>query len=65
MHQSSVNAVDYGFLAHRSAKIVCSRCLKTGIRTPVVQIISARHRLLSLCRACRDTDHKRSGKRSA
>jgi len=55
MQQSSVN-VDYRLLAYRSVGIVCSRCLRAGIKTPVIQIISARHRLLSLCHACRESD---------
>jgi hypothetical protein len=46
--------IDDRLLAHRSDLILCSRCLRQGVRTPVVQIISARHRLLPLCRHCRD-----------
>ena len=45
--------VDYSLLDRRSNQLLCSRCLKAGIRRPVVQVISARHRLQSLCRPCR------------
>ena len=45
--------VDYRLLENRSDQVLCSRCLKRGIRTPVVQVISERHRLQSLCRGCR------------
>ncbi len=46
--------IDERLLAHRSNLIVCSRCLRLGVRTPVVQIISTRHRPLPLCRSCRE-----------
>ena len=46
--------VDYGLLRRWSNQILCSRCFKRGQRTPVAQIISARHRLLSLCGSCGD-----------
>ena len=46
--------VDYGLLRRWSNQILCSRCFKRGQRTTVAQIISARHRLLSLCGSCGD-----------
>ncbi len=50
--QDSAARVDYGLLNHLSDQLLCSRCLKKGIRTRIVQVISRRHRLRSLCRAC-------------
>ena len=47
--------VDYGLLNRRSDQLLCSRCLKAGVRRRVVQIISARHQLQSLCPPCRES----------
>ena len=47
--------VDYSLLNRRSDQLLCSRCLKAGVRRRVVQIISARHRLQSLCPPCRES----------
>jgi superfamily II helicase len=44
--------IDLGFLAHISELVVCSRCFKRGVRTPIRQVISARHRPRTLCRPC-------------
>lgn len=46
-------SVDYALLARVSEHLVCSRCLRRGRRTPVRQVISKRHRPLSLCPQCR------------
>lgn len=42
-----------GFLSRLSDLIICSHCLRDGVKTPVVQVISHRHSLTSLCPACR------------
>jgi hypothetical protein len=56
--------VDQGLLTRRTDQLLCSRCLKTGIRRRVVQIISARHRLQSLCRSCRQATDATATRRS-
>jgi hypothetical protein len=48
--------VDRIFLTYLSDLLLCSRCLRLGVRTPVRQVISPRHRPLSLCRNCRGAD---------
>jgi len=45
--------IDRRFLTFVTDLLLCSRCLRHGVRTPVPQPISHRHRLLSLCRDCR------------
>jgi hypothetical protein len=45
--------VDRAFLSFVSDLLLCSRCLRAGVRTPVRQVISHRHRPQSLCRDCR------------
>ena len=51
--ERTAKVVDYSLLQRLSDQLLCSRCLKRGVRTPVVQVISTRHRLRSLCRSCR------------
>jgi hypothetical protein len=53
--------VDYGLLNRLSDQLVCSRCLRRGIRTRVVQIISARHSPRSLCNNCREQQKAHNG----
>lgn len=45
--------VDYRLLQRLSHLLVCPRCLARGVRTPVAQVISHRHRPRALCPACR------------
>jgi hypothetical protein len=52
----AVANVDRRFLTYFSDLLLCSRCLRRGIRTPVRQVISPRHRPRSLCRNCRGVD---------
>jgi hypothetical protein len=52
-------SVDRHFLAHLSDLLLCSRCLRHGVRTPIRQVISARHRPRTLCRDCRTHDRLR------
>jgi hypothetical protein len=53
--------VDSRFLKFLTELILCSRCLRAGTRTPVPtpvpQVLSHRHRPLTLCRACRAREH--------
>ena len=44
--------VDYRLLGLMSDLVICSSCLRQGRVTPVPQIVSHRHKLRSLCRAC-------------
>jgi len=52
--QAATN-VDQRFLTYFSDLLLCSRCLRLGLRTPVRQVISPRHRPQTLCRDCRCT----------
>jgi len=45
-------SVSYGLLNSLSDQLLCSGCLRQGVRTRIVQVISARHRLRALCRDC-------------
>lgn len=45
--------VDYSLLRWRSDQLLCSRCLRAGIRKRIVQLLSPRHRPRSLCTDCR------------
>jgi hypothetical protein len=45
--------IDRRFLSFLTDLVLCSRCLRHGVRTRVRQPISPRHRPLTLCRDCR------------
>jgi hypothetical protein len=45
--------IDRRFLTFVTDLLLCSRCLKSGIRTRVRQVISPRHRPHALCGDCR------------
>ena len=45
--------VDLGLLERLTHLVICARCLRKGLKTPVTQVISHRHRLRTLCPACR------------
>jgi hypothetical protein len=45
--------VDHGLLRRLSDLLLCSRCLRRGLKTRVRQVISPRHKPRSLCPACR------------
>jgi superfamily II helicase len=49
--QASAN-IDRRFMSFLSDLLLCSRCLRHGFRTPIVQAISSRHRPRTLCRDC-------------
>jgi len=51
--QTHTGNVDYRLLQRLSHLLVCPRCLARGVRTPVVQVISHRHRPRALCPDCR------------
>jgi len=51
---ASPDPVDYRFLAFLTDMLVCSGCLREGVRRPVRQVISRRHQPRSLCPACLD-----------
>jgi hypothetical protein len=49
--------IDWRFLRFVTDLLLCSRCLRHGVRTRVQQPISPRHRPLTLCRNCRAREH--------
>ena len=46
--------IDFGLLERLTDQLVCSRCLKTGVRRPVMQVVSRRHQPRTLCHDCVD-----------
>jgi hypothetical protein len=50
---------DYRLMQYATDLLLCSRCLRSGVRTRVQQLISSRHRPRTLCRACREADRLR------
>ncbi|MDH3304748.1 MAG: hypothetical protein OEM92_06030 [Gammaproteobacteria bacterium] len=55
--------VSYRLLDKLSNLVICSRCLRRGVVTPVPQIISDRHSLTNECAACRSKNLDRHGHR--
>jgi len=55
--------VSYRLLNRLSDLVICSRCLRSGVVTPVPQIISGRHSLTNECAECRAKDLERQGQR--
>ena len=55
--------VSYRLLNRLSNLVICSRCLRSGVVTPVPQIISGRHSLTNECAECRAKDIERQGHR--
>lgn len=53
--------VSYRLLDKLSNLVICSRCLRRGVVTPVPQIISGRHSLTNECAECRAKDPVRHG----
>ena len=45
-------AIDFGLLDRLTDQVVCSRCLKAGVRKPVTQVVSRRHVPRTLCPDC-------------
>jgi hypothetical protein len=55
--------VSYRLLNKLSSLVICSRCLREGVVTPVPQLISVRHELANECLECRSKKSGRSGHR--
>ncbi len=53
MASTARSNIDYRLLDRLSNLVICSRCLRNGIVTPVPQVISDRHSLTLECRRCR------------
>ena len=51
--QKADTNVDYRLLNRLSDLVICSGCLRSGIVTPVPQVISDRHSLTNVCPDCR------------
>ena len=61
MASISKDNVSYRLLNKLSTLVICSRCLRSGIVTPVPQIISGRHSLTNECAECRAKSPERHG----
>ncbi len=55
--------VSYRLLNRLSNLVICSRCLRSGVVTPVPQIISGRHSLTNECVECRSKNPEQQGHR--
>lgn len=55
--------VSYRLLDKLSNLVICSRCLRNGTVTPVLQLISGRHSLTNECVDCRSKNPARYGHR--
>ena len=55
--------VSYRLLNRLSNLVICSRCLRSGVVTPVPQVISGRHSLTNECAECRAENPERQGHR--
>lgn len=55
--------VSYRLLNRLSNLVICSSCLRSGVVTPVPQVISGRHSLTNECSDCRDKHPERQGRR--
>ena len=53
--------VSYRLLNRLSNLVICSRCLRSGVVTPVPQVISGRHSLTNECVECRAENPERHG----
>jgi hypothetical protein len=51
MHASA--EIDRRFMSFVTELLLCSRCLRHGVRTHVRQVISPHHRPRALCERCR------------
>jgi hypothetical protein len=57
------NNVSYRLLNRLSNLVICSSCLRSGVVTPVPQVISGRHSLTNECADCRAKHPERKGRR--
>ena len=55
--------VSYRLLNRLSNLVICSCCLRSGVVTPVPQIISGRHSLTNECAECRSKHPEAQGHR--
>ncbi|MCG8371751.1 MAG: hypothetical protein MJA32_14745 [Proteobacteria bacterium] len=55
--------VSYRLLDRLSTLVICSRCLRSGVVTPVPQIVSGRHSLTNECAECRASNPEYRGRR--
>jgi hypothetical protein len=53
MESSVTDNISYRLLDKLSDLVICSRCLRHGVVTPVPQLISGRHALTNECADCR------------
>ena len=63
MGAAAKDNVSYRLLNRLSNLVICSRCLRSGVVTPVPQIISGRHSLTNECAECRAKDIESQGHR--
>lgn len=55
--------ISYRLLNRLSNLVICSRCLRSGVVTPVPQIISGRHSLTNECAECRSKNPEQHSRR--
>ena len=63
MATAAKDNVSYRLLNRLSNLVICSRCLRSGVVTPVPQVISGRHSLTNECADCRAENPERRGHR--
>ena len=63
MAAAAKDNVSYRLLNRLSDLVICSRCLRSGVVTPVPQIISGRHSLTNECAECRAKNSEHQGRR--
>jgi len=63
MATAAKDNVSYRLLNRLSNLVICSRCLRSGVVTPVPQIISGRHALTNECADCRAENPENYGNR--
>ena len=63
MAATAKDNVSYRLLNRLSNLVICSSCLRSGIVTPVPQVISGRHSLTNECGDCRARNSERQGHR--
>ena len=63
MAATAKDNVSYRLLNRLSNLVICSTCLRSGVVTPVPQVISGRHSLTNECADCRAKHNEREGQR--
>lgn len=59
MAATAKDNVSYRLLNRLSNLVICCRCLRSGVVTPVPQVISGRHSLTNECADCRAANPER------